>query len=115
LAELLGVSRMTVIRWEQGKVRPSALAWQRLELAEPRWDVRPSRRADGLTVREIEVLRLLAAGRTNSEIASALVISVRTVERHIETIYSKVGAPGKAARTLAAAYAHREGLLREPA
>jgi transcriptional regulator with XRE-family HTH domain len=34
LAELLGVSRMSVIRWEQGKVRPSALAWRRLELAE---------------------------------------------------------------------------------
>jgi predicted ATPase/DNA-binding CsgD family transcriptional regulator/DNA-binding XRE family transcriptional regulator len=47
---------------------------------------------DGLTPREIEVLRLLAAGRTNPEIAAALVISVKTVERHLANVYAKIGA-----------------------
>jgi DNA-binding CsgD family transcriptional regulator len=75
---------------------------------------RPSTRPsfpDGLTAREVEVLRLLAVGRTNSEIAAQLVLSVRTVERHIETIYEKIGAHGRAARAVAASYAHGHGLM----
>ena len=55
--------------------------------------------ASPLTEREREVLRLLAAGRSNKEIAAALVLSVRTVERHIENIYAKTGAHGRAAAT----------------
>jgi DNA-binding NarL/FixJ family response regulator len=58
-----------------------------------------------LTPRETEVLALIACGRTNSEIARELVLSVRTVERHIENIYAKIGATGKAARAIATAYA----------
>jgi DNA-binding NarL/FixJ family response regulator len=50
----------------------------------------------GLSPREIEVLRLLAAGRTNKEVADELVLSVRTVERHILHIYEKIGARGRA-------------------
>ncbi len=49
-------------------------------------------RPDGLTGREIEVLRLLAAGLTNNEIAKELVLSVRTVERHVANVYGKIGA-----------------------
>ena len=64
----------------------------------------------GLTEREVEVLRLLAAGRSNREIGEALVLSVRTVERHITNIYEKIGAHGKAARAAAAAYALTHGL-----
>ena len=64
----------------------------------------------GLTTREAEVLRLLARGLSNQEIASALVLSVRTVERHISTIYEKLGAHGKVARAMASAYAVRHGL-----
>ena len=72
----------------------------------------PSLTADpaGLTAREREVIRLLAAGNSNAEIAAALVLSVRTVERHVANIYDKVGAAGKAARATATAYALRHDL-----
>jgi DNA-binding NarL/FixJ family response regulator len=59
----------------------------------------------GLTVRETEVLLLLSAGKTNQEIADELVLSVRTVERHISTIYEKINVHGKAARAAATAFA----------
>jgi ATP/maltotriose-dependent transcriptional regulator MalT len=59
----------------------------------------------GITAREGEVLWLLAAGRTNQEIADDLVLSVRTVERHISTIYEKLGLKGRSARASAAAIA----------
>jgi DNA-binding CsgD family transcriptional regulator len=55
-----------------------------------------------LTAREVEVLNLLAAGRTNQELAEALVLSVRTVERHIANIYAKIGSRS---RVEAAAFA----------
>ncbi len=44
-----------------------------------------------LTPRETEILRLLAHGRSNQQIADELVLSVRTVERHIGNIYGKLG------------------------
>lgn len=50
---------------------------------------------DGLTAREVEVLRLIAAGRSSAEIADDLVLSVRTVGRHVTNIYTKIGARGK--------------------
>src|SRR5262249_14256481 len=65
----------------------------------------------GLTAREVEVLRLTAAGMSNVEIADALVLSIRTVERHISTIYSKIGAHGSAARAVAVNYALSHHLL----
>jgi pimeloyl-ACP methyl ester carboxylesterase len=60
----------------------------------------------GLSPRESEVLSLIAAGRSNQQIAAELVISLRTVERHITNLYSKIGARGKADAT---AYALRHG------
>jgi ATP/maltotriose-dependent transcriptional regulator MalT len=60
---------------------------------------------NGITPREGEVLWLIAAGRTNQEIADDLVLSVRTVERHISTIYEKLGLHGRSARASAAAVA----------
>ena len=59
----------------------------------------------GLTHREIGVLRLVAAGSSNREIADALVLSVRTVERHVTNLYGKIEARGRAAAT-AFAIAH---------
>jgi DNA-binding NarL/FixJ family response regulator len=47
--------------------------------------------ASGLTQRELEVLRLVARGRTNKEIAEELFISLATVERHVANIYRKIG------------------------
>jgi DNA-binding CsgD family transcriptional regulator len=67
--------------------------------------------SDILTAREIEVLRLLAGGMTIRQIAEGLFLSPRTVERHITTIYRKVGARG---RVDATAYAVHHGLLTVP-
>jgi pimeloyl-ACP methyl ester carboxylesterase/DNA-binding CsgD family transcriptional regulator len=53
----------------------------------------------GLTEREVEVLRHLAGGKTNGEIAEELFVSVRTVERHVANIYAKIGARGRANAT----------------
>jgi DNA-binding NarL/FixJ family response regulator len=64
----------------------------------------------GLTAREVEVLRLVARGRSNQQIAEELVLSVRTVERHIANIYDKIGASGRAARAAAASYALAAGV-----
>ena len=61
----------------------------------------------GLTAREHEVLRLLAAGRTNREIAAELFIAPKTASVHVSNILAKLGA---ASRTEAAAIAHAEGI-----
>ena len=57
------------------------------------------------------MLRLIAAGRTTQEVADALVLSVRTVERHITHVYEKIGARGRAD---AAAFALKHGLTLAP-
>jgi ATP/maltotriose-dependent transcriptional regulator MalT len=62
--------------------------------------------AHGLTEREVEVLRHLAAGETNKEIATALVVSERTIDRHVSNIFAKLGVSSRAAAT-AYAYEHR--------
>jgi DNA-binding NarL/FixJ family response regulator len=78
----------------------------------PRSGPRPGgRRPDGLTGREAEVLRLLAAGKTNSEIAADLVVSVHTVERHLQNAYRKLGVRN---RGQAAAYIARTAPLAQP-
>lgn len=60
-----------------------------------------------LSRREREVMELVAEGRTNDAIASALGISARTVERHLSNVYAKLGLEGKAARAAAAARVSR--------
>jgi DNA-binding NarL/FixJ family response regulator len=65
------------------------------------------KRPYGLTGREVEVLRLVAAGRTNQEIADALVITHSTAAQHVAHILAKIGAANRAE---AAAYATRSGL-----
>ena len=54
-------------------------------------------RPGGLSRREIEVLRLVADGRTAGEIATQLFISSRTAEHHIQNIYTKIGVSSRAA------------------
>jgi DNA-binding NarL/FixJ family response regulator len=61
----------------------------------------PTGSADALSPREREVLSLAAAGQGNDEIAAALHLSVRTVERHFHNIYAKLGVSGRSARTAA--------------
>lgn len=63
---------------------------------------------DGLTNREAEVLRLIAVGRSSRDVAEELVLSIRTVERHITNIYGKINARGRADAT---AYALGHDLL----
>jgi ATP/maltotriose-dependent transcriptional regulator MalT len=63
------------------------------------------------TGRELEVLRLIAQGKNNEEIADKLFLSVRTVEKHITNIYSKMGVSGKSARAYAASYAIKQKLI----
>jgi len=61
----------------------------------------------GLSGRELEVLRWLAAGETNRQIARRLSLSPHTIERHVANLYRKIGARGRADAT---AYALRNGL-----
>jgi DNA-binding NarL/FixJ family response regulator len=63
---------------------------------------------DSLSSREVEVLRLLAAGRSNQQIADELVISLNTVRRHVSNIFDKTGAANRAD---AVSYAHRNGIV----
>jgi DNA-binding CsgD family transcriptional regulator/RecA/RadA recombinase len=63
---------------------------------------------DGLSQREVEVLRLIALGKSNREIAKRLVITEGTARRHVSNIYNKIGAANRAEAT---GYALRRGLL----
>jgi DNA-binding NarL/FixJ family response regulator len=67
---------------------------------------RPRAEPHGLTPRELEVLRLVAAGETNRAIAARLVLSERTVDRHVSNILTKLRVPSRAAAT-AFAYEHQ--------
>ena len=68
----------------------------------------PSKSAHGLSRRELEVLRFVAGGKTNKEIAAGLVLSERTIERHVSNIFAKLGVSTRAAAT---AYAYEHQLL----
>ncbi len=63
---------------------------------------------DGLTEREAEVLRLIAAGHSNAEIGRELFVSEATVKTHVNRIFAKTGSRD---RSQAVAYAHRRGLV----
>ena len=65
-------------------------------------------RPDGLTARELEVLRLVAAGRTNQQIAAELFLSEKTVARHLSNIFTKLDVASRAAAT---AYAYEHHLV----
>ena len=77
---------------------------ERAESAPARAPVYP----DGLTAREVEVLRLIASGKTNQQIAEELVISLNTVLRHVSNIFGKTGSANRADAT---SYAHRQDLV----
>jgi len=65
-------------------------------------------RSSGLTAREVEVLQLVATGRTNRAIATELFLSEKTVARHLSNIFAKLGVSSRAAAT---AYAYRHDLV----
>lgn len=72
---------------------------------------RPAASESVLSPREVEVLRLVAAGETNRSIAQVLVVSERTVERHVSNIFTKIGVSSRAAAT---AYAYEHALVAGP-
>jgi ATP/maltotriose-dependent transcriptional regulator MalT len=66
----------------------------------------PPGRPHGLTPRELQVLRLVAAGKTNRAIATELFLSEKTIDRHVSNIFTKLDVPSRAAAT-AYAYEHK--------
>lgn len=70
---------------------------------------RAPRNRHGLTARELEVLRLVAAGKTNKAIAKELYLSEKTIDRHLSNIFTKTGVTSRAAAT---AYAYQHQLIR---
>jgi HD-GYP domain-containing protein (c-di-GMP phosphodiesterase class II) len=89
-----------------GRLDPDAVAAV-LEAAGHRRAARRPRPA-GLTERQVVVLRLVAAGRTNRQIADELSLSPRTVEHHVQDVYARIGVSTRAA---AAMFAMEHGLL----
>src|SRR5262249_21238264 len=83
-----------------------------LDLARVTTATRDDPEAGILTAREIDLLRLVSAGHTNREIASALFLSEKTVERHLSNVFRKLGVSSRAAAT---AQAVRLGLVDVPA
>jgi len=65
-------------------------------------------RPHGLSARELEVLRLVAQGKTNRAIATQLFLSEKTVDRHVSNIFGKLSVATRAAAT---AYAYEHGLV----
>ena len=65
-------------------------------------------RPHGLTRRELQVLRLVAGGKTNKAIAAGLFLSEKTIDRHVSNILAKLDVPSRAAAT---AYAYRHRLV----
>ncbi|HZA24338.1 MAG TPA: response regulator transcription factor, partial [Dehalococcoidia bacterium] len=101
IAEALSIPTELEMTPLQGRV---AALKERIESQPTRASAHPDR----LSEREVEVLRLIAAGRSNREIARELYISDRTVAQHVTSILNKTGA---ANRTEAALYAARRGLV----
>ena len=69
---------------------------------------RPKARPHGLTAREVEVLRLVAQGASNKEIAAKLVLSEKTVRNHVERTYAKIGVSNRIGASM---YALEHGLV----
>ncbi len=106
-AELAGAVR-AVAHGDLFLARPVAESVIENFLSKPRNPVKEVKAVDGLTDREIEVLKLIALGKSNKEIAKMLFLSVKTVESHRGSIFRKLGLHDRAQ---AAAYAVRKGLV----
>jgi predicted ATPase/DNA-binding CsgD family transcriptional regulator len=113
LHETLGTARATAA-WASGRAlsQEEALAEAfalRVDIRDGDLAVAQARAAaHGLTKREFEILRLLATGRSNREVAEALFISPTTVARHVANIYNKLGVDSRAKMT---AFALQHGLI----
>ena len=101
--DALGESRFTAA-WEDGKRLPLGATVDLVKAARTRVEAKMS---DGLTTRELEVLALVAEGRTDAEVAETLVLSTRTVNAHLRSIYRKLEVHTRSAATR---YAIEHGL-----
>jgi DNA-binding CsgD family transcriptional regulator len=106
----LGDQDSATLEWEAARRTFESIGAARdlarlADVAEPKEHYK---RADGLSRRERQILAYAAAGKTNREIADELVISDKTVERHLSNIYRKLGLHNRSAAT---AYAYRHGLV----
>jgi predicted ATPase/DNA-binding CsgD family transcriptional regulator len=103
LERQLGAERTTELRSSgAGLDLAAAATWTLDEIAAARHELRRQAgdaRPAGLSRREIEVLKLVAAGHTTSDIATQLFISSKTADHHIQHIYTKIGASNRAAAT----------------
>ena len=109
LASLLPDARFATLEGENHILQDGEPAWD-VFLAEVRAFLRDDEQAHNvatdlsdLSEREREVLKLVAAGMSNDEIAERLFLSTRTVERHLSNVYAKLRLSGKSARAAAAA------------
>lgn len=103
LAEALGIFKAYGNAPQTKRVR------QRLRDLPRQPDERPAQPTPaGLSRREVDVLRLIAAGKSNREIADELALSEKTVANHVTAIFGKIGVENRAA---AAAFAVRQGLV----
>jgi len=91
--------------FEQLGARPDLVAVEAIEAGLTRDQARSTPQY-GLTERELQVLRLVASGKTNKSIARELALSEKTVDRHVSNIFMKLDVPSRAAAT-AFAYEHR--------
>src|SRR5258708_30185006 len=100
------------IAWQEGRTMSpeQALAASGERSSSPT-TASPLTYPNGLTTREVEVLRLVAQGLTNEQVAQRLVISPRTVDTHLTSIYSKIGV---SSRTAAIRYAIEHHLVTPP-
>jgi pimeloyl-ACP methyl ester carboxylesterase/DNA-binding CsgD family transcriptional regulator len=109
LASLIPDARFVPLQGKNHILLADEPAWPRFleELSAfmgSRWEPEPpAGPVHPLSDRELHILRYVAEGRSNEEIADTLVLSVRTIERHLTNAYSKLGLSGKSARAAAAA------------
>ena len=108
LVEAVGAERFAVMQSAVRTTDPAAGIAEALALTmrEPSSPA-PAHSGPALTPRERDVLRMLASGRSNQDIADALFVSVGTVKVHVTHLFAKLGVKSRAA---AADYAHRHGL-----
>jgi DNA-binding NarL/FixJ family response regulator len=96
---LLGASRL---------LRRATATAEKLQAPIPEAPRREKAFPDRLSAREVEVLLLVAKGRSNQQIADELILSIKTVARHMSNIFDKIGVDRRSAAT---AYAFEKGLV----
>src|SRR5437667_10888247 len=94
------VEETVAIAWQEGRTKsPEQALAASGELSSSPTTASPPTYPIGLTTREVEVLRVVAQGLTNEQMAERLVISPRNVDTHLTSIYGKIGVTSRVAAT----------------